>query len=182
MESLLHGSSSRIESPSRFEAEPEVNPVLDVHELNKVQKKGRPKGSANKKNLMTRTEKKAAKFTKRDPSDFEIVEQALEQRKKRVKKDTEANNSTERDGRGGRRGREGRGGRDGRRGRGGGRGGRGEATFIRKKALREESIEVSSDSESEDSESDDDFNDLDSDDEEFVDSKAEVEAGELNMK
>lgn len=168
VESLLRRSSSRIESPPRTEAELEVDDVLDVQEPNKVKKKGRPKGSANKKDVMTRAEEMAVKSTKHDPSGFEIVEQALEQRRKRAKTDTEANNSTGRGGRGGRRGRE------------RGRGGRGGATSIRKKALREEHIEVSSDSESEDSESDDGFNDLDSD-EEFTDSEAEGE-DELNMR
>ena len=78
MKSLFHDSNNRIESSFRFEAKSEMNSVLDVHEFNKIQKKGKPKNSVNKKDLMTKTEKKAIKFTKRDSSDFEIIEQALE--------------------------------------------------------------------------------------------------------
>ena len=175
MKNLLHDSSSRIESSSRSEAEVEENDVLDVQKLNKIKKKSKSKNSVYKKNVMTRAEKKTIKFTERDFSDFEIVEQTLEQRKKRVKKNTEVNNSTERDDRNERDD------RDERRERERNRNERDEAASIRKKTLREKSIEIFSDSENENFESNDDFNNLDND-EKFVDSKAKEESNELNTR
>ena len=162
MKNLLHDSSNRIEFSFRSEAEVEENDVLDVQKFNKIKKKSKSKNSVYKKNVMTRAEKKTIKFTERDFSDFEIVEQTLEQRKKRVKKNTKVNNSTERDDRNERNDRD-------------------EIASIRKKTLREKSIEIFSDNESENFESNDDFNNLDND-EKFVDSKAKEESNELNTR
>ena len=164
---ILHGRSNRISSLASFfdsDSVFEVGDFLDVNESKKVKPKGRFRGSQNKKGTMTRAEKKVVKFTKRDASGFEIVEQAMETRYKRAKVATRGGGITAgRGSRGGERG--GRGGRGG-----GGRGGRGGGTIAVKSKAIDHSIEVSSDSE-EDEESDDGFGNLESSDEEFDDGK-----------
>ena len=176
MKNLFHDSAnSRIEFSSRSEAKVEENDVLDVQKFNKIKKKSKSKSSVYKKNVMTKVEKKTIKFTERDSSDFEIVEQTLEQRKKRVKKNTKVNNSIERDDRSERDD------RNEREKRKRDRNERDEIASICKKTLRKKSIEIFNDNESENFESNDDFNNLDND-EKFVDSKAKEESNELNTR
>ena len=93
----------------------ELNDLLNIAEPSVAKAKGRPRGSQNKKGIMTRAEKKAARFTKRDLSGFEHVEREYEARAKRAKKNTTGEATRGRRGRGG-------GGRGG-----GGRGGGGRA-------------------------------------------------------
>lgn len=82
---LIHG---RIESPLVFE--PKKNSDLEnlrnVAEPKIAKAKGIPSISLNKKELMTQAEKKAARSTKRDLSEFEHVERELAARAKRTKK------------------------------------------------------------------------------------------------
>ena len=52
--------------------------LLNVHEPEEIRAKDRPKESLNKKRLMTRKKKAAARFTKRDFSRFEHVEREIE--------------------------------------------------------------------------------------------------------
>ena len=133
----------------------DLGDLLDVNEPNVVKPKGRPPGSKNKKGVMTRAEKKAAKSTKRDLSGFEHAELAIETRAKRQKKEeAEAHTSTRsrdeaRGARGARGGREARGGRR-----------RGGATTSTPMAIS-----------SDEDESDDGFQNLESSDEEFQASK-----------
>ena len=176
MKNLFHDSAnSRIEFSSRSEAKVEENDVLDVQKFNKIKKKSKSKSSVYKKNVMTKVEKKTIKFTERDSSDFEIVEQTLEQRKKRVKKNTKVNNSIERDDRSERDD------RNERKERKRDRDERDEIASIRKKTLKKKSIEIFNDNENENFESNDEFNNLDND-EKFVDSKAKEKSNELNTK
>ena len=175
MKNLLHDSNSKIEFSSRSETKVEENDVFDVQKLNKIKKKNKSKNSVYKKNVMTKVEKKTIKFTKRDSSNFEIVEQTFEQRKKRVKKNTKINSSIERDDRSERND------RDEREERKRDRDERDEIASIRKKTLRKKSIEIFNDNENENFESNDDFNNLDND-EKFVDSKTEKKSNELNTR
>ena len=57
---------------------PENTELLSINEPRVMKEKGRPKGSTNKKGLMTRAEKKAANSTRRDPSQFEHVEASIQ--------------------------------------------------------------------------------------------------------
>ena len=124
---LIHGRTNRIDSPPPSPASEisELNGLSNINEPNVVKAKGRPRGSQNKKGVMTRAEKKAAKSNKRDPSGFELTQQNLA---KRARKNVAAENTRGRERRGaGEKGR-GRGGRGrgdrGRGDRGRGRGGR----------------------------------------------------------
>ena len=57
---------------------PENVELLHINEPRVMKEKGRPKGSKNKKGLMTRAQKKAANSTRRDPSAFEHVEASIQ--------------------------------------------------------------------------------------------------------
>ena len=87
VDDLIRG---RIESPPASEIEgdsehSDLNDLLNIAEPSVAKAKGRPRGSTNKKGLMTRAEK-VANSTKRDLSGFEHVEQELAARAKRTKK------------------------------------------------------------------------------------------------
>lgn len=166
----------------------QVNSMLDVNEPRKVKSKGRSRGVKQKKPVMTRKEKAAARSTRRDSSGFEIVEKNIAQQQKaalkkideearkakmvakeaaaKAKKEAKevvakARKEASRDrGRGGR-GRE-----------GGGRGGRGGAVIAINETAAQEPIEVSSDSEgSEDEEADEGFRNIEGSDEDFHESR-----------
>ena len=58
--------------------DPENVELLGINEPRVMKEKGRPKGSTNKKGLMTNAQKKAANSTRRDPSRFEHVEASIQ--------------------------------------------------------------------------------------------------------
>ena len=64
----------------------DLNDLLDIAEFEIAKAKGRSRESQNKKKIMTRAKKKAAKSTKRDLSEFEHVKREYETRVKRAKK------------------------------------------------------------------------------------------------
>ena len=148
---LLYKFSSRIELfPVPAKSDSKEDELLDVNEPQTNKLKSRPKNSQNRKGLMTRIAKKAARSTRRDLSAYELVKRTLKTRNQTIR------------GRGGRGGR-GRGhSRGGNRGRK--RGGRSDIT-IKEKVTASQPQEISSDIES--NIIDDGFNDLISSDEEF---------------
>lgn len=176
VDDILQGPSDRISPPlasdSESDSAADLKELLDIAEPKKVKSKERPRGSKNKKG--TKAEKKAAKSTKRDPSGFEYVEQAMKTRNKRVKKKAAVKQATQ--GQDATEERvtsrtEGRGGQGGS-GRGRGRprkntiAAKSKAIAVKGK-VKDQPIEVSSDSESsEEEKSDDGFRDLEGNDSE----------------
>ena len=156
LNTLLHSASDHIEpsaTVSDSDSDTDLDDLLNVKAPKMIKSKERFKNSINKKNTMTKAEKKAVKSTKRHSSGFELVEQVIETRVKRAKKE-QTTTTTIATQRGGARGREERT-REGT---------RGEAN----RNIKQKPIEISSNSEFSDSEiSENGFNNLESSDDEF---------------
>ena len=87
-ENLIYNSRNRIKSSIVFfnSKNNNLNNLLNIVELDKVKTKKQFRKSQNKKNLITKIDKKAANFTKRNFFKFEHVKRKLKIKAKRVKK------------------------------------------------------------------------------------------------
>ena len=165
---LLQKSNMKSLSAKSSDSE---NSLLDAQEPAVSKFKGRPSGSKNKKGVMTRAEKKAVKFIKRDLSKFEHVKNVSRSRGKRdratsTRGATSTREATSTRGATSTRARKGRSTRAR-----GARGGR------KDKGKEKEIIEVSSNEE----ETDDDFNDLSENSDSFNEEENVSDDENMNM-
>ena len=87
-ENLIHDFRNRIKLLIAFfnSKNNDLNNLLNIVEFDKIKTKERFRKSQNKKNLITKIDKKTINFTKRNFFEFEHVKRELKTKAKRVKK------------------------------------------------------------------------------------------------